>query len=72
MLLFWLSEICLLPDLLELTFTLIIELLVLSKRTFGSIPNRLVLNLVFCLSHETEDLGSESRTIAIEGRAMGI
>ena len=65
MLLFWLSEICLLPDLLELTFTLIIELLVLSKRTFGSIPNRLVLNLVFCLSHETEDLGSESRTVTI-------
>ena len=65
MLLFWLSEICLLPDLLELSFTLIIELLVLSKRTFGSIPNRLVLNLVFCLSHEAEDLGSESRTVTI-------
>ena len=65
MLLFWLSEICLLTDLLELTFTLIIELLVLSKRTFGSIPNRLVLNLVLCLSHEAEDLGSESRTVTI-------
>ena len=72
MLLFLLSEICLLTDLLELSFTLIIELLVLSKRTFGSIPNRLVLDLVFCLSHETEDLGGEPRTIAIEGRAMGI
>ena len=66
MLLLWLSEVCLLSDLLELAFTLNIDLPMLTKRPFVGTHWRLVLCLVLNFCHEAKHLRSESGAITIE------